>query len=683
MTTPALTPTQQVWADPEHAEWAAFGARLGVLAGALTTRKDLAVTCKPDATQHVPSTPPACFAPWLAHISVDARVCLNPSVDDPAYLDPNDPRDERYMQRLLGVFAHETAHAEHTTHLTPEGLDRDVYAWMVQMEEPRIEGHLLRRHPHTRVWMRRSWNDLIRGMANDTTALSVESLASMAVLLLGRDHAGVVEANEVESIREAMAAAVGIDFVTGMDAILRRAVKVADADRDSLAQCARDVLALIAETKQELGMDDDDEAEQSQGGGSGGQGEQSQDGAGQSGDGGSKETDTAADEDESGQQGEQSGDGAGSPAQQAACGSYTPGTEPNADAGDEGAESEGSPAGQPDGVGQPGAIDLDPTALTDAAEQAEQATNAEAGHDADGNPVTDEQAHAQWVQQREQEIKDATEKAASANKAGSVFGPGGVSLGNQISVTHTEPSEQALTYVRDLTAALRKAQFRTRHRTRTLMGTPPGKMRTGEMMRRQAQVSLNRTVTATPFRRNVRRNSPRPPLLVGISGDVSASMQQWQDATGDLSWALARALTVGQVRGQVAAVAWNTGVTATVLPRTTPHLVPVARCADGTTRCAESIDVLSERLGLGRTPDAARVLIVTTDGGLEGRTIEPTRRRLKAASDAGVLVLWVTPYPNHTFDDIVVNIVVPHPDMMGATVGQALVEHLHNVGDEG
>lgn len=288
--------------------------------------------------------------------------------------------------------------------------------------------------------------------------------------------------------------------------------------------------------------------------------------------------------------------------------------------------------------------------------------------------ATTDEDHGDAISASAQRAAADTARRQATDVARSVFGPSGSAdtPNRGISITHRPPSAAAQRYARELTSALQQAQYEAPNRTRQRYFQPPGAMRSSELIRRQAQIAHGVTVTARPFTKRARHDVPRPPLRVGISCDVSASMQRWQDALSDIAWAINQALTHGCVTGDVASVTWNSTTQAVIKPSRRYPTVPVATCTGITTDCPRSLVALDGALQLTSTP-GARIAIVVTDGGLRENTVEPTRAALKRLSEAGVLTLWVTPYPDARFDDVATNVVCAQPEQMGTELGAAMV----------
>lgn len=194
----------------------------------------------------------------------------------------------------------------------------------------------------------------------------------------------------------------------------------------------------------------------------------------------------------------------------------------------------------------------------------------------------------------------------------------------------------------------------------------------GEEVRRQAQIAARTRITATPYRQTHRREVQNPPLLVGFAGDVSGSMDQWARVTAGLAWSLAQ--TSRHVDAQVAAVYWDSGIRATISPGQAPRTVETAKCAGGSTGCPQAIDALDGALGLTHNADAARLLVIVTDGAI-GHTRPDVARRAARLEAAGVSTLWVTPTPD-TLCPEVTNVVIRNPDRFGNVVGRAIVDTL-------
>lgn len=266
------------------------------------------------------------------------------------------------------------------------------------------------------------------------------------------------------------------------------------------------------------------------------------------------------------------------------------------------------------------------------------------------------------------------DRAAAAAERGALAAAAARVAGTEtraIAVHERTPSAALRDAARRLTTDLRRAQYRDVARTRVASVAPPGRMRMGEIMRRQAQRDARVRITAAPFQQTRRREVPNPPLTVAFSGDVSGSMGEWQAVTADLSWALATAVT--HLDGTVAAAAWNEQAAFTLPPGVAPAAVHEALCGGGSGGCAVSLDALDGALGLTHGT-GARLCVVVTDGAIGGTPqIDAVVDRMLRA---GVRVLWVLTAAGGWSPRGCTPVVLADPSQFAGTVGAAVVDVL-------
>ncbi|MFJ4973575.1 hypothetical protein, partial [Streptomyces sp. NPDC088755] len=179
---------------------------------------------------------------------------------------------------------------------------------------------------------------------------------------------------------------------------------------------------------------------------------------------------------------------------------------------------------------------MDSTAATDAADLAAQ--------DEAINAVAEKsKAQAQDRAQRADQRRRAAASAKSVfNPRRATVNPDGTSAPSSNPVTGTRrPTAAEQSAAARLSRALRAAAYRERTAERTTSPTPPGRLNMGRALARDAQRAAGSVPTAEPFTRVRRRNSPTPPLRVGIAVDVSGSMSAACKPVASAAWIVARA----------------------------------------------------------------------------------------------------------------------------------------------
>lgn len=195
---------------------------------------------------------------------------------------------------------------------------------------------------------------------------------------------------------------------------------------------------------------------------------------------------------------------------------------------------------------------------------------------------------------------------------------------------------------------------------------PPGRLRSGELMRRDAQVAARAPITARPWLLTRRHTPKSPKMAIGLSWDTSRSQSALHPVLCEFAWALAHA--VSATGGQMAAVGWNNRASAVTWPGRRPLEIVEPPCGGGSRGCPDSLRALSGALAWHRS-DQPRVLIVMTDARVpNARMVDDEVAALMAA---GVMVLWVTDHPDH-WCPRGVHVIVTRPDSLIEDVGVRL-----------
>lgn len=200
------------------------------------------------------------------------------------------------------------------------------------------------------------------------------------------------------------------------------------------------------------------------------------------------------------------------------------------------------------------------------------------------------------------------------------------------------PDEHLRRSARQATASLRLALSTVSTVSVVPSQTPPGRLRMGEAMRREAQVDAGIRVSALPWRQTRRSAIVPPELHIGLSLDVSGSHLSIHSQMCDLVWLLATAAK--QVAAEVAAVSWNSRASILVRPGHATRDVIEPACEGSSTACGESLRALSGLLGL-RTRPGIRILVVASDGRIRDRAAVVAE--VESLSATGVGVVWVAP----------------------------------------
>ncbi|MBB5856420.1 hypothetical protein ACFQ05_26435 [Amycolatopsis umgeniensis] len=283
---------------------------------------------------------------------------------------------------------------------------------------------------------------------------------------------------------------------------------------------------------------------------------------------------------------------------------------------------------------QPGSGNGVPSPLAQAiAATAAAITHAAAADPAPTDPVTEA------LEARAAEDAARTNAVTAANKT---FGTGSSPYATHITGTRP-PTTAERTAARHLARALTTAGVRDRTTTRTTSAIPPGRLRVRGAMTAAAQRAAGTIPTAEPFTRATRKTVPAPPLRLGIACDVTDSMKEYTAPVASAAWILAHAAHHTDVPATTATVTFGAGL---VTPITQPGATPARITEFGTGLSGhvidDAIEALDGALDLSR-PNAARLLVVISDGDFEDETRDPGQRLLDRLRATGCAVLWLLP----------------------------------------
>ena len=204
------------------------------------------------------------------------------------------------------------------------------------------------------------------------------------------------------------------------------------------------------------------------------------------------------------------------------------------------------------------------------------------------------------------------------------------------------PHASERTAARHLARALTTAGGRDRTVTKTRSVLPPGRLRMRGAMTADAQRAAGMIPTAEPFTRTSRATVPAPPLRIGVACDVSGSMNAFAAPVASAAWILADAARHTAVPATTATVIFGYNVRPITRPGTTPPRVTEFDTNDGEHHIDTAISALDGALNLSR-PDAARLLVIISDGCFEGTTKIPGQKMLDRLRASGCAVLWLEP----------------------------------------
>ncbi|MFD8064348.1 hypothetical protein ACFXA0_24085 [Streptomyces cyaneofuscatus] len=282
-------------------------------------------------------------------------------------------------------------------------------------------------------------------------------------------------------------------------------------------------------------------------------------------------------------------------------------------------------------------IVMDSTAATDAADLAAQTAASDA-------VAAKSKAKAQdRAQQADQRRRAAASAKSVFNPRRTTVDPDGTPAPHSTPVTGTrKPTAAEKSAAARLSRALRAAAYRERTAERTTSPTPPGRLNMGRALARDAQRAAGSVPTAQPFTRTRRRNSPTPPLRVGIAVDVSGSMRAACAPVASAAWIVARAAALTDPDSRTATIAYDKHLTALTRPtHRAPERVTLFDANGRYHNLSHAIDALDHGLDLSR-PGAGRLLVIVTDAQYGSDETAAAVTCVKRLTTAGCAVLQLT-----------------------------------------
>ncbi len=638
--------------DVHNKDWLKLASNLNGFINFIANRDDLVANVTPhtdvNGKAHVAA---GYFISEQAAVYFDASKFMTAD-DDPTTIDPFDDYDRIKYIDLIGVAAHEAAHAAHTDAFDismPERRkelqkDAKTMEWFMALEESRIEKMLIDRRPRERDMLRGSISSLVKNVVLEGKSETMDADASnkyanarIAVLILARVDAGTLEADDFKTIREEVEDSLGSDLLEKMSDLWSEAHEVEDGNFEEMLDVASRFAKLLEEndvqTPEMPSMGFSCGADYAEEGESTGQGSQPSNGAGQPG------------------------------ASQPSSGSDTSDSEEKSD----------DPLGD---------------ALRDAMEASKEAAKEDVAEEAANGSGDNGNPFEKALKKRLAEERD---RATAKNAANEVFPDGDVQIegkrggsgwgwgSSNLDIKYITPTAQDLAYARGITNKLRKAQYRDVARSKRRTDMPPGKVRASEIMRRDSQIARKTEITATPWTRTSRRVTDQPPITLGISFDVSGSLGAWVRDISAFSWSITQALRT--VKGKVASVAWDTSTRGIIAPGRFPSQVPVIGSGGGTTAIVPSLNALEGALQLCSS-EGVRMLVILTDGEFSNHA--DTNKAIDKFVASGVQVVYChikdrNGYGGYNFipsNKGVTYVKLTQPSQFATVVGDAMVKAL-------
>lgn len=342
---------------------------------------------------------------------------------------------------------------------------------------------------------------------------------------------------------------------------------------------------------------------------------------------------------------------------------------------------DGNPESGEDGEGSGGMSKEFAKMLMDALEEAgaEIAIN-------NADALADLEQKEDWEQEVKDKHQEANERKKNEETAKQVFekstGVGVSKTSSRLRETRKATAEERIAAVQ-IAKMLEKAKYRERDAVEIASITPPGRLRTRQVVQGHALKERGVMQQVAPFRRTVRKHTEDPTLTVGVMVDISGSMGSAMNPMATTAWVMSEA--VRRVQGRCAMVYYGNDVFATL--KSGQHLeeVNVYTAEDGTEKFDKAFRALDGSLDL-LNGSGARLLVVVSDGQYTHEERELAKKWITRCNQAGVAILWL-PFDNGHYAErltrhgkAAVMSGVLDPTRAANEIGRAAAGELTNVG---
>jgi Mg-chelatase subunit ChlD len=255
--------------------------------------------------------------------------------------------------------------------------------------------------------------------------------------------------------------------------------------------------------------------------------------------------------------------------------------------------------------------------------------------------------------------------------------PASLGHGHAATWTTRAPRPAEVQAARRLGNALSRARTREPIMVREDTAAPPGRLRTRAAMAAAAQRAAGAVPTALPWQRTTRRPAPAPNLKVAVLVDVSGSMRAFAAPLSSAAWILGHA--AHKAGAETTTIAVGARATVVIPPGRRPDGVPKLKANAGT-ECFDVAAALADRLLDLRTPGAARLMVVVSDGLFYDNGFDNAQRTLDRFIAAGCSVLWLAPagQSTHTYTGAT-TVEVDDPADAIALIGKAAAKALTRI----
>ena len=260
---------------------------------------------------------------------------------------------------------------------------------------------------------------------------------------------------------------------------------------------------------------------------------------------------------------------------------------------------------------------------------------------ANADELADQEQAEDWAEEVKNKHAESEDRKKNEEIAKQVFdkstGVGVSRTSSRLRETRKPTAEERIAAVQ-IAAMLDKAKYRERDAVEIASITPPGRLRTRQLVQGKAMKERGIMQQVEPFRRTVRKHTDDPTLTVGVMVDISGSMGSAMNPMATTAWVMSEA--VRRVQGKCAMVYYGNDVFPTL--KAGQHLtdVNVYTAEDGTEKFDKAFRALDGSLNL-LNGSGARLLVVVSDGQYTPDEREHARKWLARCNDAGVAILWL------------------------------------------
>ena len=193
-------------------EWLRAGSQIATIANLWANRGDLIVLAGP----HESAPAPALFNPESAEIEINTDVAFGTMVKPEEVGDLSQRKNQYEFPKATGAIFHEALHARYSRWSLEEAfksLKPVEHKFLMMLEESRIEAIGVRTTPQNQIFLRSSALELALADMQVDKITTAQAIGSSCCLVLARIDAGVLEASDVENVREIIVSQIGEELL--------------------------------------------------------------------------------------------------------------------------------------------------------------------------------------------------------------------------------------------------------------------------------------------------------------------------------------------------------------------------------------------------------------------------------------------------------------------------------------